>query len=181
MLLIALFAVLGLTILRIGQLISVHLFVGLVLLGPIAAKLGSTGYRFARYYTGDRAYRRKGPPNPIMRALAPILVLTTLAVFGSGIALLFEGPAHRGGLVLIHKASFILWLIVTGLHVLGHIVELPSSLRAAREHDSLTGTPGGGVGRGIVLAGALVAGLVLAIALIPQFASWTAQGSFGPH
>jgi hypothetical protein len=44
--LIVLLAVLGVTIVRIGQLIWLHLFVGLVLLGPVAAKLASTGYRF---------------------------------------------------------------------------------------------------------------------------------------
>ena len=53
--LIVLLAVLGLTILRIHQLISVHLFVGLLLLGPVAVKMGSTGYRFLRYYTHDPA------------------------------------------------------------------------------------------------------------------------------
>ncbi len=52
--------VIGLTILRIRQLISVHLFVGLLLIGPVALKMASTGYRFMRYYSGNRVYRRKG-------------------------------------------------------------------------------------------------------------------------
>jgi len=59
LLLIVLLAVLGVTIIRIGQLLWLHLFLGLVLLGPVALKLGSTGYRFARYYTSDPAYREK--------------------------------------------------------------------------------------------------------------------------
>jgi len=59
--LVALLAVLGVTILRVQQLISVHLFVGLLLLGPVALKMASTGYRFVRYYTHSDAYRRKGP------------------------------------------------------------------------------------------------------------------------
>lgn len=79
-LLIVLLAVLGITILRIGQLISVHLFVGLLLLGPVAIKMASTGYRFVRYYTGNAAYRRKGPLEPTMRLLAPIVVLSTVVV-----------------------------------------------------------------------------------------------------
>ncbi len=49
--LLVLLAVIGLTILRIHLLISVHLFVGLLLIGPVALKLGSTGYRFARHYS----------------------------------------------------------------------------------------------------------------------------------
>ncbi|MGZ6624610.1 MAG: hypothetical protein ACXVE8_03320, partial [Solirubrobacteraceae bacterium] len=45
-LLIVLLAVLGITIVRIGQLLWLHLFLGLVLIGPVALKLASTGYRF---------------------------------------------------------------------------------------------------------------------------------------
>jgi hypothetical protein len=41
--LILLLAVLGITVVRIGQLISVHLFVGLLLLGPVTVKMASTG------------------------------------------------------------------------------------------------------------------------------------------
>src|SRR3954469_1172137 len=67
--LIALFAVMGMTILRIHQLLDVHMFVGILLAGPIALKLGATGYRFARYYTDDAAYRRKGPPTLSLRLL----------------------------------------------------------------------------------------------------------------
>ncbi len=72
--LIVLLAVLGVTILRIGQLIWLHLFLGLLLLGPLAVKLGSTGYRFVRYYTGDPAYREKGPPEPAAALIAPMVV-----------------------------------------------------------------------------------------------------------
>ncbi len=40
----------------------------------------------------DAAYRRKGPPPGALRALAPLLVLSTVVVFASGVALLFVGP-----------------------------------------------------------------------------------------
>jgi hypothetical protein len=81
--LIVLLAVLGITILRIHQLIWLHLFLGLVLLGPIAVKMASTGYRFFRYYTGNLAYRSKGPPEPLMRLTAPLVVASTLVVFAT--------------------------------------------------------------------------------------------------
>ena len=55
-----LLAVLGVTIVRLRPLLSEHLFVGMLLVPPVLLKMGSTGYRFARYYTGDRSYRRKG-------------------------------------------------------------------------------------------------------------------------
>jgi hypothetical protein len=93
--------VLGLTILRIRQLISIHLFLGLLLIGPVLAKLASTSYRFVRCYTRDAEYRRKGPPELYMRLAAPGLVLTTVLVFASGVILLCLGPAQRANWVAI--------------------------------------------------------------------------------
>ena len=72
--LIALLAVIGVTIISLRQLLWVHLFVGMLLIGPVALKLGSTGYRFARYYTGNLSYRRVGPPPALLRAIAPMVV-----------------------------------------------------------------------------------------------------------
>ena len=45
----------------LGGLLSVHVAVG-ALTGPLAVKLGSTAYRFLRYYTGSPAFVRRGPP-----------------------------------------------------------------------------------------------------------------------
>jgi hypothetical protein len=181
-LLIVLLAVIGVTILQKVQLISVHLFVGLLVIGPVTLKMASTGYRFARYYTHDRAYRRVGPPSLPLRAIAPVVVVSTLAVFASGIVLLFEGPTHRGPWVGIHKLSFIVWLAFTGLHVLGHLPAIRASLGASgRERGELGGLSQGNAGRWIALVGACVGGLVLAALLIPQFAPWTAHGAFPHH
>ena len=52
----------GITLLQMGPLLSVHMFIGLALIPPVLLKLGSTGYRFARYYTQSRPYVEKGPP-----------------------------------------------------------------------------------------------------------------------
>ena len=177
LILILLFAVIGVTILRIRQLISVHLFVGLLLLGPVLLKMSSTGYRFVRYYTRDPIYRHEGPPVPAMRLIAPIVVVSTAAVFISGIVLLFAGPANRGSLVLIHKVSFIVWVAFVAAHILGHLRDYGTALRAAPRIPA--GGSAGGAGRVISIAGAIVAGLVLAIVLIPDFGIWTAH--FPPH
>ena len=181
--LIILLAVLGITIIRIGQLIWLHLFLGLLLLAPVALKMGSTSYRFVLYYVKDASYRRKGPPETWLRLLAPLVVLTTIGVFASGVLLLIEGLAGRGPLVLIHKVMFILWIAVTALHVLGHLPGMPKALRISRDtRDRLPGMQPGMTGRAIVLAGAIVAGLVLAIVLIPDFSAWTAgASSFHDH
>ncbi len=180
-LLIVLLAVLGITILRIHQLIWLHLFLGLVLLCPITVKMGSTGYRFVRYYTQNPAYRSKGPPEPLMRLTAPIVVASTLVVFATGILLLIAGPSGRGQYLFIHKASFVIWLAVTAVHVLGHLVDLRRSLVPKHELSGLSGSSPGAAGRWLALAGALVAGLVLTIVLIPQFAAWTANAAFLHH
>lgn len=165
--LIVVLLVLGVTIVRIGQLIWLHLFLGFLLLGPVAVKLASTGYRFYRYYTRDAAYRAKGPPEPIMRTTAPLVVASTLVVFVSGILLLIEGPSSRGQLLPIHKDSFIVWGVFMALHVLGHLPGMGRALRRESE-----GVSPGSAGRWITLAGAVVAGVIIAAALIPTFGPW---------
>src|SRR5437773_1065539 len=75
--LLVLLAVEGLTILSIRQLLSPHIVIGLLVIPPVLLKLGSTGYRFVRYYAGDRDYVVKGPPHLVMRLLAPFLVVST--------------------------------------------------------------------------------------------------------
>jgi hypothetical protein len=173
-LLLVLLAVLGVTIIRIGQLLWLHLFLGLLLVGPVVLKLASTGYRFVRYYTDARPYRGKGPPHAALRGLAPLLVASTLAVFATGVILLLDGPGSRGRWLMLHKITFFVWIATMVPHVLGHLLELPGSLRAAKRADrELTARPAGDVGRAIALASALVMGLVLAIVLLPDFAAWT--------
>jgi hypothetical protein len=172
--------VIGVTIIRIGQLTWLHLFIGLVLIGPVVAKLGSTGYRFIRYYTRTPEYVRRGPPELYLRLSAPLLVLLTVAVFATGVVLLFLGPADRGSWVEIHKITFIVWGVMFAVHFLGHLAEMPGALAAAARRYGAGGTPGDS-GRWITLAGALVAGAVLAIVLIPDFHSWTAAGAFPHH
>jgi len=194
LLLIVLLAALGITIVRIGQLLWLHLFLGLLLIGPVALKMASTGYRFVRYYTANPRYHAKGPPAPALRVMAPLIVLLTVTVFASGVVLLFIGPGSsaRSMVFLIHKASFIAWLALTAFHILGHLPEIVRVLRisAASRRELITARapgprrptvpdpapterlPGRG-GRWLSLSGAVVIGLILAIVLIPDFATWT--------
>jgi hypothetical protein len=181
-LLIVLLAVLGVTIVRIRQLIWLHLFLGLLLIGPVMLKMATTAYRFARYYLHDRTYVEKGPPPLVLRALGPGVVLTTIGVFATGVVLLFLGPAHRSTSLLAHKVTFILWLVFTGLHVLGHLPGLSGSLRAVRDQDlARLGSSAGNAGRWIVLAGGVLAGVIVAVLLLPHFSIWTAPGAFPHH
>ena len=166
-------AVIGVTIIWLRALLSVHLFVGLLVIGPVALKLASTGYRFVRYYTASPAYRREGPPAAPLRAIAPIVVVSTIVVLASGVALLFAGPASRDTLLPIHKVSFIVWGVFTGLHVLAYLPRMGHALQADYGRSrSLSGDVTGRAGRLLSLAGALTAGAVLAVLLIPEFGPW---------
>ncbi len=178
--LIVLLAVIGVTILRLGQLLWIHLFVGMLLIGPLALKLASTGYRFARYYTSNPRYRRKGPPALPLRLIAPVVIISTVVVFASGVVLLFAGPSAREQLLPIHKVSFFVWIAFTAVHVLAHLPTVQRALLTdyGRRGDESgvrlrsTSSGDGRAGRAISLAGALTFGVVLAIVVIPQFAPW---------
>ncbi|HEU0251272.1 MAG TPA: hypothetical protein VFR48_11160 [Solirubrobacteraceae bacterium] len=181
-LLIALLAVLGVTIVRIRPLIDEHLFLGLLLLAPIALKLASTGYRFTRYYTRDTSYRKRGTPSLPLRVLGPLVVLSTVSVFATGVLLLAEGPGASSTLRTLHKVSFIVWVAVTGIHVLGHLPDLARILLIRRkERYEYNRLAAGQLGRTIALSGAIVAGLVLAIVLIPHFGGWSHFESLRHH
>ena len=121
--LLVLLAAEGATVLRVRSLLTAHVFIGMLLVPPVLLKIGSTGYRFVRYYAGSPAYRRKGPPPLLLRVLGPLVVLLTLCLFASGIALLFAGPGLHRDLLLLHKASFVLWFGVMVVHVLGHVLD----------------------------------------------------------
>ncbi len=49
-----------------------------------------------------------------------MVVASAVIVFLSGILVLLEDPNARDGLLLIHKAAFVVWLAVAALHVVGH-------------------------------------------------------------
>ncbi len=174
--LVVLLAALGVTILSIGQLVWWHVLLGMLLIPPVLLKLGSTGWRFYRYYTGDREYVRRGPPLLPLRLLAPVVVAATVGVFATGVALLVVGPGTHGFVVLLHKASFVVWLGATAIHVLAHLSKLPRlgfadwrrrPIPAERE---VSGT----LWRRLLLAGAIVAGAVVAVATIQYSHPWVA-------
>jgi hypothetical protein len=69
--LLALFVAECLTLLSLGRLLTLHVFLGMLLLGPVCLKIGSTLWRFTRYYTRSAAYVRRGPPAPLQRVTGP--------------------------------------------------------------------------------------------------------------
>jgi hypothetical protein len=152
----------------------------MLLIPLVLLKLDSTGWRFVRYYRGSPEYVRRGPPLLPLRLMAPLVVAATVAVFGSGVALLVVGPAG-GILVGLHKASFVVWFAVTALHVLAHLRPLPQLVAAdwRRRPVPPKGSVPGTAGRRLLLAGTIVAGAVLAIATVRYAHPWVHW--FGRH
>jgi hypothetical protein len=178
--LLALLVLEGVTIVFPRPLLPVHLFVGLLLVPPVALKLGSTGYRFVRYYTRDARYRRKGPPPILLRATAPVVVATSVLVLASGVWLLLAGPTARDALLPVHKIGFIVWAAFTGLHILGHALALPPAVVAEYgPRRSGLRRLDGRAGRALAIAVSLAAGVALAMLLIPHFGPW--QSSMAHH
>jgi hypothetical protein len=87
----------GWTVLDVRGYITLHAFIGLVLIGPIALKCATTMYRFTRYYTGQPGYVKRGAPPVLLRLIGPLVILSSVAVLGTGVALLAgTAPAVPG-------------------------------------------------------------------------------------
>ena len=176
--LLAGFAIEGLTILAIHRLLTLHFFLGILLIGPVLLKIGSTGYRFARYYTGAPPYVRKGPPAWPMRLLGPFVILTSLAVLGTGVLLGIAGPGN-GPWLFLHKASFVLWFGCMALHVATYVWRLPRLLLAApRGPGGARLSVPGGAARWLLVGAALAGGLLLALLTIHLAGPWDARFTF---
>jgi hypothetical protein len=157
--LLLLLAIEGATLLRLGSLLTVHAFVGMLLIPLVALKLASTGWRMLRYYFGGQEYVMRGPPHVVLRTLvAPVVVVSTVVLFATGVVLLAVGQTS-GTVVGLHKASFVVWFGATGVHVLAHGLKLPGLLR--------TRVPGAALRLSLVAA-TVVAGAFLATATLPQ-------------
>jgi hypothetical protein len=158
-------AVEGFTIIRIGPLLKLHVFLGVLLVPPIIVKLASTLYRFARYYGNSPAYRRKGAPPILLRLLGPFLVVLTVVLFATGIALLYVGTQLRQTLLFLHRASFILWFAAMVVHVIGHVVDV-IRIGSRDFRPSMRQRGYGSVLRQFTLLGAIAVGGVLGAALV---------------
>lgn len=155
--LLVLLAVEGATLLDMRQYLSVHAFVGVLLIPVVGLKLATTSWRMLRYYLRAEEYVRRGPPHAVLRMLvAPVVVASTVFLFGTGVALLALDQT-RGQVAQLHKASFIVWVGAMSIHVLTRLTQLPAAWRRL---------PGRGL-RIALVAGTLAAGLALAVAVLP--------------
>jgi hypothetical protein len=168
-----------LTLIDIRGLISWHVAVGALLVPPALAKTGSTGWRILRYYGGSAAYAEAGPPPLPLRLLGPMVVVSTLALLGTGVVLVVLGEddsrralvsvlGFRVDWITLHQAAFAVWATATGLHLLARIVP---ALRLTFLADRTRRVPGG-LGRLAVLLAVAGAAAVLAVVLVRADGSW---------
>jgi hypothetical protein len=135
----------GFTILRIRPLLSAHVFIGMLLVPPVVLKIGSTSFRFVRYYLGAPSYRRN--------------------------ALLLVQRSLRPPLLLLHRASFVLWFGGMAIHVLGHVVD--TTRLAPRDWMRRTRRDVAGAGpRQWALVSSVVVGALLGVLFLGQVRPW---------
>ena len=173
MVLLPLLAVEGVTILSVRQMITLHIYIGILLVGPVLLKTGSTMFRFVHYYRGQKNYVKKGPPHPVLRILGPFVIVSSVALLGTGITLMFLGPQHSDLMLTLHQTAFWVWVVVMTVHVVGHIVGAAAmsfaDVRATLRGRAATARRW----RFAVLALALVLGVGAATVLMPSATSWT--------
>ncbi len=172
------FAVEGATILEVNRLIWLHFAIGFLLTGPVILKIAATMYRFARYYTRSEPYVRKGPPAPVLRLLGPLVILSSVAVLGTGVMLAITGPG-QGEWLFLHKAAFFLWFGVMTIHVCAYAPRLPRLLRGQRARPAAASRVPGGPARYFALACALAGGI--AVAMFATHLSDLWASGFGLH
>jgi len=179
--LLVLFAPEGVTILAVRQLLTLHFFLGMLLIGPVLLKASATIYRFIRYYTGAPDYRRKGPPALPLRLLGPLVLLTSLAVIGTGVVLGYAGR-DVGWWLFAHKAAFVLWFAVMTIHVLAYAWRLPRliagdlrSSAAYRAREVLAGRRA----RWLLLTASVLTGLLLGVLTFHQAGAWLGSDMVG--
>lgn len=145
--------------------LAAHTVVGVLLGFPLLVKIGSTGWRFLRYYTRVPAYVRRGPPPLVLRVLGPVLLVTTLIMVGSGIELVVAGPLQP--FLLTHVFSALVWLPLIAVHSLAHLQQVPRSILSDWSPEP---GPRFHLGRGLRLGvnlGALLLGVIAVVLLFP--------------
>lgn len=173
--LLVLLAAEGFTLLGVRQMLTPHVFIGMVLIPPVLLKVGSTCWRFARYYGGAQAYRRKGPPPALLRLLGPVVVVLTVVLLASGVALLFIRGSSLPLLLKVHKASFVLWFGAMTIHVLAHLADVARFAPRDWLRRGRRGIGGAGI-RQWAIAASLAIGALGGVLVLSRVGPWLTVG-----
>jgi hypothetical protein len=166
------------TLLALDQLVTWHIVLGVLLVPPSLLKTATTGWRLLRYYSGNSAYRHAGPPPLLLRLLGPVVVVSTLALLGTGLSLVALGPrasftslgsvaGQQITALTLHQASTLVWAAATGVHVLARAVPAALTIRVRDPQ------PPGNRSRALLLVATLVSGVVVAVIVLGLSSAWT--------
>jgi hypothetical protein len=149
------------TVLNISRFLTAHYVLGLLLAPPVVLKLGSTGYRVFRYYTGSAAYRLAGPPPIVLRFMTgPVLVVASVVTLATGVELWLVGLRFGSSWAIAHTVGAVVMLVAVAAHLVGHT----RMSGAALKDEVLQGRKGGISPASVVLA-CLIVGALLAISV----------------
>ncbi len=169
--LLVLLAAEGFTVLSVHKLLVPHVFIGMLLIPPTLLKIGSTLYRFGRYYSGSEAYRHKGPPPLVLRLLGPFVVALTIVVLGTGVVLMFVPHRARDLWLSLHKVSFVLWFGAMTIHVLGHLADTARLSPRDWYGPTRREVRGAGIRQGAVVTSVAI-GVLLGLLLVGRSRRW---------
>jgi cytochrome b561 len=172
-----------LTLLDVTGLISWHTGIGIALTALALVKMASTSWRMARYYLRSEPYVEAGPPPMLLRLLGPFVVLTTLGVLGSGLALIALGRrsseqpwfavlGQSVSPVTLHQAFFVLFGVFVGVHILARVVPAAVLVSGRRRIGAPRMRVPGRAARFGVLTGGMAAALVAVLLVLPTVADW---------
>jgi hypothetical protein len=183
LLLLALLTLQGITLFALNNLISVHLFVGGVLVPLVLLKLTTTGWRMTRYYRQSPRYVEAGSPPLALRLLAPLVIVSSLALLGTGLSLAFIGRSATRPFMTIagfgisaltlHQIAAIAWIAIAGPHMLARV--LPAIRHTTRIGGRHTVT-GGGLRLAVVTLTACIA-VTTGLLVLHVGVDWTAHST----
>jgi hypothetical protein len=168
------------TLLDVRGLISWHVVIGVLLVPPAILKTATTGWRILSYYRRSPAYAKAGPPPMLLRILGPAVVLSTLGLLGSGLLLIALGtdasrrvflrlPLVAVDALSVHQGLFVIWILVTSLHVLGRFIP---ALRLTVARPPTAGPLPGSSRRAVALVCVAVVAVVAAPLVLYASGSW---------
>jgi hypothetical protein len=149
-------------VLGVKSVITLHVVIGLILLGPALLKLASVTYRMVSYYRGVAAYQQRGRPTVGLRLLGAALGVLFVLLMASGLVLIVGPNGAHGPARAIHVVTAYLVVLLLAVHLAIHF--LPAVRLASAEMRPRTAVRGARF-RWLVLLVCLAAGGALALFL----------------
>ena len=69
------------------------------------------------------------------------MILSTLALLGTGVTLIFIGDRRGDGWVTVHQTCFWIWAAILAVHLLGHLWDAAKSSRTELRRNRPAGRP----------------------------------------